>query len=68
MAEEVVCPPRGVLIQLTCPTCRTRFPVESGITDEAARQAAAALRLPPSIGDRVLRYLGCFRPARRALA
>ena len=56
-------------MHLTCPCCNARFPVESSLTDDAARRAvAAALRLPPSTGDLVLRYLGCFRPQTRALA
>jgi hypothetical protein len=56
-------------MQLTCPSCNTRFPLESGIQDADARRAvAAALRLPPGLGDLILRYLGCFRPAKRALA
>lgn len=56
-------------MQLTCPCCNGRFPIESALQDDAARRAvAAALRLPPPLGDLVLRYLGCFRPEKRALA
>lgn len=54
---------------LTCPCCHARFPPESALMDEAARRAvAAALRLPPPLGDLLLRYLGCFRPNKSALA
>jgi hypothetical protein len=55
-------------MHLTCPCCNARFPVESSLTDDAARRAvAAALRMPPPLGDMVLRYLGCFRPNKQAL-
>lgn len=56
-------------MQLTCPCCSARFPIESALQDEAARACvAAALRLPPPMADNLLRYLGLFRPAKRALA
>lgn len=56
-------------MQLTCPACATRYPIEAALTDEAARQAVAtALQLPAPLGDHLLRYLGLFRPAKRALA
>lgn len=56
-------------MQLTCPCCFARFPVEAALTDEAARQAvAAALKLPAPLGDLLLRYIGLFRPDKRALS
>lgn len=56
-------------MHLTCPCCNARFPVEAAIQDEAARACvAAALKLPVPVGDLLLRYLGLFRPAKRALA
>lgn len=56
-------------MQVTCPCCSARFPIEAALTDEAARQAvAAALKLPPGLGDLLLRYIALFRPAKRALS
>lgn len=56
-------------MQLTCPCCAARFPIEAALTDEQARQAVAtALQLPDSLGDRLLRYMALFRPAKRALS
>jgi len=56
-------------VQLTCPCCAARFDIEAALTDDAARQAvAAALKLPAPLGDLVLRYIGLFRPAKRALS
>lgn len=56
-------------MQLTCPCCAARFPIEAALTDEQARQAVAtALQLPAPLGDRLLRYVGLFRPAQRALS
>jgi len=56
-------------MQLTCPCCQARFPIEAALTDDAARQAvAAALRLPHGLGPLILRYMGLFRPEKRALS
>lgn len=56
-------------MKLTCPSCAAIFPIDAALTDEQARQAvAAALKLPAPLGDRILRYLGLFRPATRALS
>lgn len=56
-------------MQLTCPACNARFALESALTDAAAREAvAAALKLPAPLGDRLLRYIGLFRPRKQALA
>ena len=56
-------------MQLTCPCCAARFALEAALGDVAAREAvAAAARLPAPLGDLVLRYIGLFRPASRALA
>lgn len=56
-------------MQLTCPCCSARFPIEAALTDEAARQAvAAALKIPPPLGELVLRYIALFRPVKRALS
>lgn len=56
-------------MQLTCPCCSARFPVEAALTDDAARATvAAALALPAPLADLTLRYLALFRPVKRALS
>lgn len=56
-------------MRLTCPSCGFCGDVEAYLADVAARRAlAAALQLPPALGDRLLRYLMLFRPAKRALS
>lgn len=56
-------------MQLTCPCCSARFPVEAALMDEAARIAvAAALKLPAPLADHLLRYIAMFRPSQRALS
>lgn len=56
-------------MRLTCPCCGSINSIEALLTDAAARQAvAAALELPAGLGERLLRYLGLFRPQGRALA
>lgn len=56
-------------MQLTCPCCSARFPIEAALADDAARQAvAAALRLPAPLGELLLRYIALFRPTKRALS
>lgn len=56
-------------MQLTCPCCSARYPIEAALADEAARQAvAAALQLPAPLGELLLRYIALFRPSKRALS
>lgn len=56
-------------MKIACPVCNAAFPIEAGLTDTQAREAiAAALALPAPLGDRILRYLGLFRPHSRVLA
>lgn len=56
-------------MQITCPCCFARFAIEAALTDDDARRAvAAALKMPAPLGELVLRYIGLFRPAKRALA
>lgn len=56
-------------MRLTCPCCGGLFSIEAALADAQARQAvAAALQLPAGLGDRVLRYLGLFRPPERGLS
>lgn len=56
-------------MRLTCPCCGAQSSLEALIMDAAARRAvAAALALPGGLGDRLIRYLGLFRPAERGLS
>ncbi len=56
-------------MNFTCPACNAVFPAEAALVDNQAREAVrAALLLPSALADRTLRYLGLFRPARRALS
>ena len=55
-------------MQGTCPVCFARFAVEAAFTEPAARHFIAALLALPHHPEPALRYLGCFRPAKRALA
>lgn len=56
-------------MQLTCPCCFARFAIEAALTDDDARRAVAvALKMPAPLGDLILRYIGLFRPAKRALS
>ncbi|MFZ1327022.1 MAG: hypothetical protein WAT67_13570 [Candidatus Contendobacter sp.] len=56
-------------MHLTCPCCGGVASIEAWLADRAAREAvAAALSLPAGLGDRLLRYLGLFRPRKQALS
>lgn len=56
-------------MRLTCPACGAMNSLEALLTDVQAREAvAAALAFPAPLGDRLLRYLGLFRPDSRALS
>ena len=50
-------------MRLTCPCCGAQHSLESLLNDAAARQAVAAALALPGLGDRLVRYLGLFRPA-----
>jgi hypothetical protein len=54
---------------MVCPACQATWPAEAGLTDAHARAALkAALALwPAEVQPHLLRYLGLFRPAQRAL-
>lgn len=49
-------------MRLTCPCCGAQYSLEALLTDAAARQAVAAALALPGLGDRLVRYLGLFRP------
>lgn len=56
-------------MRLTCPCCGASYTLEVLLADRSAREAVAtALTLPESLGDRLLRYIGLFRPRERALS
>lgn len=56
-------------MKLTCPACGATHSLEALLTDQQAREAvAAALALPAPLNDRLLRYIGLFRPPKRALS
>tara|TARA_R110002110_G_scaffold415849_1_gene657870 strand:- start:74440 stop:75030 length:591 start_codon:yes stop_codon:yes gene_type:complete len=55
-------------LPIICPACHLKFPVESGITHAAAHTAiASAIKLPAPLGALILRYMGMFAPASRAI-
>lgn len=55
-------------MRLTCPGCGATLSLEILLNDTAARQAVvSALALPASLGPKLLRYLGLFRPPQRSL-
>lgn len=56
-------------MRLTCPCCGASYGLEVLLADRSARDAvSAALALPASLGERLLRYIGLFRPRSRALS
>ncbi len=55
-------------MRLVCPGCGFTAGMEAYLLDASAREAVLlALKLPAPLGDRVLRYVGLFRPVGRAL-
>jgi len=52
-----------------CPSCGAKFPLTAALQDAQARRAlGAALRLAPSLADRILAYMDLFSPGdRRAI-
>jgi len=55
-------------MQVTCPTCFARYPVEAGMNDQDARRVADAIAaVPAGLGGLVLRYAGLFRSPDRLL-
>ena len=55
-------------MQLTCPCCAARYPLEAALNDDAARRAiGAAVTLPGKLGPLVLRYAGLWRPDKHQL-
>lgn len=55
--------------RLTCPRCGFSADAEAYLAEERWRAAVgAALKLPAPLGDALVRYIGLFRPAKRALS
>lgn len=56
-------------MKLVCPSCGITASAELWAEDAATREAlATAIRLPKTVQDELLRYLGLFRPEKRALS
>lgn len=55
-------------MQATCPVCFARFALEAALVEPEARRFVTALLALPAHAELALRYLGCFRPAKKALA
>ncbi|MBI1397034.1 MAG: hypothetical protein GC151_13745 [Betaproteobacteria bacterium] len=56
-------------MKLTCPCCGYVGEPEGYLSDVQWRDAlSAALKLPAPLGDRLVRYVGLFRPRQRALS
>ncbi|AQU83224.1 MULTISPECIES: hypothetical protein [unclassified Halomonas] len=56
-------------LKATCPECGMSGDMAAFVTQGEHNQAlAAALEMPAQLSSRVIRYLGMFRPATRALA
>lgn len=56
-------------MQITCPSCYARMPIDVAINDQETRRAVmAALELPGELGPLILKYLACFTPAKKSLA
>ena len=54
-------------MQLTCPVCGARHPIEAATNDEAAREVAKLATGMRSAGTGAVLYLGLFRPRKHAL-
>ena len=55
-------------MQGTCPVCFARFAIEAAFAEPAARRFITTVVELPVRPDLVVRYLGLFRPPKRALA
>ncbi|MGB4945894.1 MAG: hypothetical protein WBQ05_01645 [Candidatus Competibacter denitrificans] len=56
-------------MRLTCPCCGAAHSLEGLLADQSAREAViAALGLPGTLGERLVRYVSLFRPRERALS
>lgn len=55
-------------MRVSCPACGAELTLDALLAHEAARRAvAAAMTVSPALADRLMKYLGLFRPAKRQL-
>lgn len=55
-------------MRVTCPACGAELTLDAWLVHEGSRRVVAqVLKLPPTLGARVMRYLGLFRPEKRQL-
>lgn len=55
-------------MRVSCPACGAELTLDAMLSHEGARQAvAAAMTVSPALADRLMKYLGLFRPAKRQL-
>ncbi|WP_290890604.1 hypothetical protein [Arenimonas sp.] len=53
---------------MSCPACGAELTLDAMLSHDAARRAvAAAMVVSPALADRLMKYLGLFRPAKRQL-
>lgn len=56
-------------MQLTCPACHARFPLEAAVQDDAGRELLGLLATTPAeIATPLVSYLGYFRATKTQLA
>lgn len=55
-------------MQVTCPCCAVRFPLEAGFSDDDGKRLAAVLAdMEPPLARAAIAYLRLFKPAKTAL-
>lgn len=55
-------------MQVTCPCCAARFPLEAGFSDDDGKRLAAVLAdMEPPLARAAIAYLRLFKPAKTAL-
>lgn len=55
-------------MQLTCPCCHARYPIDAAVQDEDARELLALSSGAADLWPLIVVYLAFFRPAKTALA
>lgn len=55
-------------MQIVCPCCNEKFPIEAAINDVAARKAIEQAFKITTFGDLLLGYVQLFKPAKQALS
>lgn len=55
-------------MRVSCPACGAELTLDALLAHDAARRAvASAMTVSPALADRLMKYLGLFRPAKRQL-